>query len=146
MKPLLREFDSSRASALLVLLFVSSTLSAQTNVSIAPQPDWVRIVEWKATASRPPNTKSEGTRYLLDERQENPQRQEEFVRVLNLMENETGVQDSGSLSFHFDPSYQELILHQVHIHRGGQLLNRLDRSKIKTIQPEPALDGHMLTG
>lgn len=68
------------------------------------------------------------------------------MRVLNLMENESGVQDSGSLSFYFDPSYQELILHQVQIHRGDQVLNRLDRSKIKNIQSEPALDGHMLTG
>ena len=130
----------------MTLLCALSRLSAQTNVSIAPPPDWVRPIEWKADTARPANSKSEGTRYLLDERQENPQRQEEFVRVLNLMENETGVQDSGSLSFYFDPSYQELILHQVQIHRGGQVLNRLERSKIKTIQPEPALDGHMLTG
>ena len=109
-------------------------------------PDWVRPVDWSATAPREQSEKSEGTRYLLDERQENPKRQEEFVRVLNLMENETGVQDSGSLSFQFDPSYQELILHQVQIHRMGQVLNRLDKSKIKTIQPEAGLDGHMLTG
>ena len=35
------------------------------------------------------------------------------------MENETGVQDYGNLSFGFDPSFQELSLHSVRIHRGG---------------------------
>lgn len=105
-------------------------LFAQTNthVAVAPPPDWVRPVEWNATTPRTPKGKSEGTRYLLDERQEYPQRQEAYIRMVALMENETGVQDSGSLTFYFDPSYQELILHQVQIHRGGQVLNRLEET------------------
>lgn len=146
MKRLLQEFHPAEAGIALVLFCGTTAGFTQTNILIAPAPEWVRPVEWTATAAWARSTNSEGTRYLLEERQEYPQRQEEFVRVLNLMENETGVQDSGSLSFYFDPSYQELILHQVQIHRGGQVLNRLDRSKIKTIQLEPALDGHMLTG
>lgn len=146
MKRLFLRSDSHRAWAALALLWVSFSLPAQTNVSVAPPPDWVRPLTWNATTERARNEKSEGVRYLLDERQEYPQRHEEFVRIINLMENETGVQDSGNLSFYFDPSYQQLILHQVQIHRNGQVLNRLDPSKIKTIQPEPGLDGHMLTG
>jgi transglutaminase-like putative cysteine protease len=62
------------------------------------------------------------------------------------MQNKTGVQNSGSLSFGFDPSYQDLVLHRVRIHRNGQTLERLDASKIRVIQPEPAMDGHILTG
>src|SRR6185436_3900373 len=63
-----------------------------------------------------------------------------------LMENETGVQDSGSLRFSFDPSFEELLLNRVQIHREGKVLERLDRSKIRIIQPEPDLGGHLLTG
>lgn len=116
-----------------VVVFFGGTgfnLFAQTNthVAVAPPSDWVRPVEWNATTPRTPKGKSEGTRYLLDERQEYPQRQEAYIRMVALMENETGVQDSGSLTFYFDPSYQELILHQVQIHRGGQVLNRLEET------------------
>ncbi|MGC3960112.1 MAG: DUF3857 domain-containing protein [Verrucomicrobiota bacterium] len=146
MKRFLQRFGSSRTWIVLGLLLSLCPLFAQTNISIGPPPDWVQPVRWDATAQRPPQEKSEGVRYLLDERQEHPQREEEFVRTIELMENEAGVQDSGSLAFYFDPSYQQLIIHQVQIHRGGQVLNRLDSAKLKTIQSEPDLNGHMLTG
>ena len=146
MKRPLHRFGSNRTWIVLLLLFVCGRIAAQTNVSIGPLPDWVQPVKWDAATRRPPREKSEGVRYLLDERQEHPQREEEFVRGIDLMENEAGVQDSGSRAFYFDPSYQQLIIHQVRIHRGGQVLNRLDPAKLKTIQAEPDLDGHMLTG
>jgi hypothetical protein len=146
MKQPLQRFSSNRTWIVLTILFVCGRLAAQTNVSIGPPPDWVQPVKWDAAARRPPQEKSEGVRYLLDERQEHPQREEEFVHGIDLMENEAGVQDSGSRAFYFDPSYQQLILHQVQIHRGGRVLNRLDPAKLKTIQSEPGLNGHMLTG
>jgi transglutaminase-like putative cysteine protease len=71
---------------------------------------------------------------------------ESFTRIVALMENSTGVQDSGSLTFSFDPGYQQLLFHSLRIHRQGRVLNRLDESKIRIIQPEPELGGHLLTG
>ncbi|HKS35646.1 MAG TPA: DUF3857 domain-containing protein [Verrucomicrobiae bacterium] len=129
------------------LFWIHPGVSAQpANVSFLPPPDWVDPADWSAPTQPKRNEKSEGTRYLLYERQENHQRREEFSRIILLMENETGVQDSGSLSFHFDPSFQELILHRIQIHRGGKLLERLDKAKVKSIQSEPGLDGHLFTG
>jgi transglutaminase-like putative cysteine protease len=134
-----------------VLLLVSFLnlvvrLNAQgTNLAFAPPAGWVREVDWAAT-NWARNEKSEGTRYLLYELQERPKRAEQFLRVISLMENEAGVQDSGSLRFTFDPSFQELLLHRLVVHRAGKALDRLDRSKVRVIQPEPDLDGHILTG
>jgi hypothetical protein len=146
MKWTLHKFDAKGAWATLALLCVTFSLAAQTNVSFAPPPDWVRQSEWAAAAQWPRQEKTEGTRYLLYEYQEHPKRTEEFLRVVLLMENETGVQDSGSLSFGFDPNFQELILHRVLLHRGGKSIDRLDQSKLRVIQPEPGLNGHMITG
>jgi hypothetical protein len=106
----------------------------------------VRLAEWKAPAVQVTDTKAEGTHYLLYERQQHAQLQEDFERNVVLMRNETGVQDSGNLSFSFDPSYQQLILHRVQIHRGGRSLDRLDKAKIKIIQPESELNEHLLNG
>src|SRR6266542_4787874 len=137
----------SRALALIALLCLTCNLSGQTtNVSVLPLPDWVRLCEWSLPTNRPSSRESQGSRYLLYERHENPQEHESFTRVVRLMENQTGVQDSGSLKFDFDPSFQELLLHRVNIHRAGQALERLDRSKIKIIQPEPDLNGDVFTG
>ena len=139
--------SKTRALALSAFCCLAASLPAQTtNVSVFPPPDWVRLCEWSAATNRPGSEKAEGSRYLLYERQQNPQRGESFTRVILLMENQTGEQDSGSLSFDFDPSFQELVLHQVQIHREGKVLERLDRSKVKVIQPEPELDGHLFTG
>ena len=136
-----------RALALIAFCCLAANLPGQTtNVSVLPPPDWVRLCEWRVSTNRLGSEKGEGSRYLLHERQENPQRKESFFRVVLLMENQTGVQDSGSLSFAFDPSFQELLLHRVQIHRDGKVLERLDRSKVRIIQPEPDLDGHLFTG
>lgn len=93
-----------------------------------------------------PNDKSEGARYLLFERQDNPAEKERFIRVVRLMKNATGVQDSGSLTFEFDPGFQEFILHRVQIHRAGKVLDRLNPGTIKVIQQESGLGQDVFTG
>ncbi|HYG36311.1 MAG TPA: DUF3857 domain-containing protein, partial [Clostridia bacterium] len=137
-----------RALALFIsfLCLAANVFGQSTNVTVLPVPDWVRLCDWSVPTNRATSEKSEGSRYLVFERQENPQRQERFTRTILLMENETGVQDSGSLTVEFDPSFQELFLHLVQIHRQGKVLERLNRSKVRILQPEPDLDGHLITG
>jgi len=96
--------------------------------------------------NRPANANSEGTRYLRYEEQERPKTSDSFVRVVQLMENQNGVQDSGSLRFSFDAEFQELWLHRVVVHRGGKTIDRLNQSKVRIIQPESELNDHMFTG
>ena len=132
---------------LLLLALIAVNVSAETpQISYPPVPPWVHQVEWVPSTNRPPEAKSESTRCLLFERQERPRNAEAFVRVILLMENEAGVQDSGSLRFSFNPAFQELCLHRVEIHRGGKTIDRLNRSKVRLIQPEPGLSEHMFTG
>jgi hypothetical protein len=83
---------------------------------------------------------------LLYESQARPKKAEEFVRDVELMENNDGVQDSGSLRLSFDPQFQELCLHRVVIHRAGKTINRLNPAQVRMIQPEPELNGDVFTG
>jgi len=136
-----------RVLTAVAFLWLALPLVAQTNkVFFAPPPVWVHPTEWAATAIPVRAEKSEATRVLLNEIQENTKRSEEYARTVLLMENETGVQDCGSLSFSFDPDFQELLLHRVIIHRAGQAIDRLDRAKVRVIQPEPDLAGHLISG
>lgn len=131
----------------LALFAVPSLLRGQpAGVSIQPPADWIRQSEWRRTPSPTTNNQAEGAHYLLFERQLQPQLKEEFERTVQLMRNEAGVQDSGNLTVSFDPNYQQLFLHRVQIHRNGQALNRLDKSKIKVTQPESGLGDHLFTG
>ncbi len=134
------------AYQLLVLLFSLSFAFAQSvKVQKADAPAWVSPTEWKMPDGRQTGT-GEGARYLLYEDQRNGALQESYERVVLLMQNETGVQDFGNLSFEFNPAYQDLIIHCVRIFRDGQTLDRLDLSKIRTIQPERQLYNHVVTG
>lgn len=131
---------------LFIPLVAGNALAENSKISYPPVPDWTRQIGWEVETNWSSNSKSTGTRYLLYESQERPKKAEEFVRVVELMENENGVQDSGSLRFGFDPEFQELCLHRVVVHRNGKAIDRLDQSKVRTIQPEPDLDGHVFTG
>lgn len=131
---------------LIVALIAEAGWADNSKIIYSPAPAWVQPVEWQAATNWSRNTKSDGSRYLLYEEQEHPKSAEEFERVILLMENENGVQDSGSLRFGFDPDFQELLLHRVVIHRNGKTIDRLNPSKVRVIQPEPELDGHMFTG
>lgn len=136
-----------RGLVALTLLVLPSLLRGQpAGVHLQPPAEWVRQTEWRRTPSTSTTNQAEGSHYLLFERQIHAELKEEFERSVQLMRNEAGVQDSGNLTASFDPNYQQLFLHRVQIHRNGQVLNRLDKSKIKTIQPESGLDNHLFTG
>ena len=98
----------------MVSLVFAAELPAQLKTGVPPG-SWVRECSWSAPTNSASEDKSEGVRYLLFEKQDNPAEKERFVHIVRLMENATGVQNSGSLSFDFDPIYQELILHRVRI-------------------------------
>lgn len=131
----------------MVLLAIPRLMWGQpAGILVQPPSAWVREVEWPTGPPAVGTNQAEGAQYLLFERQLHPQLKEEFHRTVLHMRNETGVQDSGNLTFSFDPGYQHLILHRVQIHRAGQRLDRLDREKIRLIQPESGLGAHVFTG
>ena len=110
MKHKVHQFTYWNVYLAFALFAVASPSFGQTNFSISSPPDWVRVVEWAAPTQWARSEQSEGTHYVLYERQENPRLEESFTRIILLMENETGVQDSGSLMIDFDPNLLELFL------------------------------------
>ncbi len=71
---------------------------------------------------------------------------ERFFHFANKFLTSSGVEDNSRLSFNFDPSYQQLILHKIVIHRGNEVLDQLDLSKIRVIQQEKDLDRLIYNG
>ena len=99
---------------LLALVVTTSGLGAENSkVTYPPAPDWVREIQWQSQTNWPADPKSAGERWLVYESQERPKKSEEFTRAVKRLENENGVQDSGSLRLSFDAEFQELQLHRV---------------------------------
>ncbi len=59
---------------------------------------------------------------------------------------EAGIQNGSQVSAGYDPAYQRLLFHKIRIIRNGQSINKLELSKIKTIQQETELDRSIYNG
>jgi hypothetical protein len=136
----------SKWAVLLLALLAGNVQAESPQVSFLPVPEWVHETAWSMATNSPDDIKSAGTRCLLYECQDRPKKTEEFVRVVELMENENGVQNAGSLRVEFEAEFQELCLHSVIIHRDGKTINCLNASKVRVIQPENELEGDVFTG
>lgn len=119
---------------------------ANEKVLISPPSGWIETRDWDRGELDSKAGVDEGMRYLLIDLQRHTVHEESYRHYVQQMVNERGVQENGTLSFSFDPSYQELILHRVLVHRDSKSINQLDRSELKIIQPEENLAWNVYSG
>jgi hypothetical protein len=111
-----------------------------------PRPDWVEFLP-RATPQTPSANVLEGGVFDLNiETQINIGTEETFRRNAFLIVNESGLQRSSSLQISFDPSYEQLIFHEVKLIRDGQAIDKLDPSKVRLLNREENLESHLLDG
>lgn len=131
----------------LVLLFLSLHLFAGgKNPVIGKQPAWVSSVPVQYTASQFDHDAEDGYADIHFEKQVSLQQQAVFVKKAVHILSEAGVQNQSQISVDYDPSYQSLAFHSIRILRGGEAINKLELSKIKTIQQEKELNRFLYNG
>lgn len=84
--------------------------------------------------------------YLLLDWQSNEITREYNYRYCIRLNNEDGVQNNSQLYFTFDPSYQELFINKILIHRNGEIVNKLDRNRIEVMRNEKQTDRFLYDG
>lgn len=121
----------------------SSRAETTDSFSIAPPAAWVEV---QRNLNPETNSSDENVRYVLLDDQVNVSREEHYHRIVEEPVNANGVQDCVQLSLDYDPSYEHLIIHDIVIRRGTNILNRLEQDKIKVIQQERDLDMNIYNG
>jgi transglutaminase-like putative cysteine protease len=116
---------------------------AADSFSIAPPAAWVDV---QKELNPETNSSDENVRYVLLDDQVNVSQEEHYHRIVEEPVNANGVQDCVQLSMDYDPSYEHLIIHDIIIRRGTNILNRLEPDKIKVIQQERDLDMNIYNG
>jgi len=133
-------------ATLMVLLWVCGMARAQSidSYTIGPAPSWI-IPPPMAPTNTPHKAETGQSIRLFDQQVHVPEKAyyRAYVREIH---NESGVQDGSRINMYFDPIYQKLTLHRVAIRRGTNVLERLDREKIKVIQQERDLERHIYDG
>lgn len=135
--------------AVLVLVHVMPVAAQEkpkSKCNFGPESDWVRLFTNHIDRLPLHKNESSGQAFLLLDSQENIGTGEIYTRICRQVLNETGVEHGSQLSFDFDPTYQELIIHSVWVIRGTNAVSQMDEKKFKLIQQEKDLDRNIYNG
>lgn len=134
--------------ALLIISLLPVTLSfAQNNKPrVEKEPAWVTIHTPAYTDTKLDQEAEGGYVDLILDKQVSVGRQSTYYKRALRIISESGVQNASEVSVGFDPSYSQLIFHSINIIRGGEKINKLQLSKIKTIQQESELNRYLYNG
>jgi transglutaminase-like putative cysteine protease len=132
--------------ALITGLLAPFELLSQKRPVVAREAAWVTVTNYDHSSTGLDNEAEDGYIDLVYEEQVSIQEQSLYCRRATKILTEAGIQNSSQVSVDFDPMYQQLIFHSVRIIRDGQVLNKLNLSKIKTIEREKELDRFMYDG
>src|SRR5579863_9306753 len=136
---------------LLVSFSVHGQIQTQTQTGsmtfkTGPMPKWVNPVDVPESSMNGGEQASGGEELLLLDSQVNVAEAESHVHVSKKVWTEAGLQTAANVQFGWDPSYQELTIHQITIHRGTNQFDRLEPAKFKIIQKETDLESQVYNG
>jgi transglutaminase-like putative cysteine protease len=129
-----------------IFLCYSAVFAKDTKPKIEKQPAWVTPVKVVYNSTGMDDDAVDGYSDLHYERQVSLAEQAVFVKKTMHVLSEAGIQNLSQISVNYQPSYQQLSFHTITILRNNKLINKLDLSKLKTIQQETELDRFLYNG
>ncbi len=137
----------SRTLLILVVFFQAIQLfSSDNEFYIKPPSPWIEKVRYNAGYQIHPDISDNGGTYLLLDFQENAQLQESYRHIVYVIDEENGIQNYSDIWVDYDPSYQQLIFHELTIHRQKRELNRLKEKDFRIVQNETELERQIYSG
>src|SRR4051794_22985919 len=132
---------------LILNLFVLTLASkAQNKPFTGKEPSWITTLPADYNKTMLNSEAEDGYIDLDYQKQVSLAAQSVYTKLAYKILSEAGVQNMSQLSFYFDPTYQSITIHSIKIIRDGQTINKLDISKIKTIQEETDLNRFIYNG
>lgn len=127
---------------------MSYNVSAAQNskLSIGKEPAWVTNNPLDYNNERLAGEAEDGLLDMGFEKQVSLADQCRYCKKTVKILSDAGVQNGSEISVNFDPVYEQLIFHSIHIIRDGHIINKLQLSRFKTIQQEKELERHTYDG
>lgn len=143
--------DVARAGSLhwlLVLLLVTGVAPARASPAIRPTPAWVTPLELPSQAETKAIRPGNGLRYVLLDHQVSlaESRPVRFRRIVYDVTGEQGLAEAGRVDMQFQPDYQDVVLHEVSILRGGKSQSRAGAMRFERLRRETDLDSGIVDG
>jgi hypothetical protein len=131
-----------------VLMLAGSAYGAGRAVKVQPTPAWVTAAPASPGAATKPDEATNGILYLLDDRQERVSERstEHYYHYVYKLVSSAGLDIGSQLKPEFEPTYEELVFHQITIRRGSARIDALRPQEIKLIDKETNLDEREYNG
>lgn len=112
-------------------------------------PGWVVPTKLPAIDGFPQDKVQNGVYYLLIDNQIIVTQGVEphyYHHYADYIVNQNGVESNSQINIDYDPSYQKLSLHSLHIIRNGKAIDKFDTAQMKVIQREEEMDDLIYSG
>ena len=128
------------------LLITLTLFSQSSKPGVSKEPAWItkRNIDYSNTSLD--KEAQDGYIEMDFENQVYLAEQSEYFRRSKKILSQAGVQNGSEISVSFNPSFQQLIFHSIHILRSGAILDKLKLSNIKIVQQEKELDNFIYNG
>jgi transglutaminase-like putative cysteine protease len=137
-----------RTVAAMALALSALTPAMASELQVKPPPAWVNAVSLPLDVKATPGSSSGGVEYLLSDRQTRLEAHDRIAYshyALRAISGE-GVEQAAHVQISFDPTYETLALHTIKVHRGKEILSRLDMAQVKLLQREKDLEARIYDG
>ncbi|HEY6332622.1 MAG TPA: DUF3857 domain-containing protein [Blastocatellia bacterium] len=131
-----------------VLLLAGPAYAAGRAIKVQPTPAWVTATPAAESGATKPDDVTSGVLYLLDDRQYRvtDNSVEHYHHYVYKVISSAGLDSGSQLKAEFEPTYEELVFHQITIRRGNTSINALRPREIKLVDEEPDLDQREYNG
>lgn len=139
----------ARLTAVLALLQLFAVAAhSSPKFVVKPPPSWSRAENVDTKPHAVPGSATGSSTLVLDDYQVRVTSTsvERFYHYAFRIENQSGLDDLSHLKFYFEPSYQQLAIHYIQLHRAGAVINELNPAEVKTIQEEEELNERIYNG
>ncbi len=130
---------------LLLLSLILTPLHPTEQCSIEPTPEWVKGVDFPLQPVELKPTQV-NLQYLLIETQRNWEEKSVYQHYVIKMLSQAGIEAISQLSIDFDPTYSQVVMHQIRVHRDGEWTDRLEDARHNIVQRESELEKNLYNG
>jgi len=128
------------------VLFVFSFSIAFAQIKVSDTPQWVDKQSYETNPDIDLNEISYGLLTLLSDEQIHIPKKERYIRFVRKITDNVGVQDGSSISINYDPTYQQLSIHNITVLRNGKTINKLNVNDFQTIRQESNSESYIYDG
>lgn len=118
-------------------------LGDKPDVGFSATPSWVVTSELNAL----PSSLEKPIHYRLFDRQVNAEANyASYMHYRYVYSDSAGVQNNSSIRIRFNPTYETLSFHQIHIYRDGKLVQKVAADQIKVLNAEDEQNANLYSG